>query len=284
MKFVIQVLAAVVVASAGGQAVLAVEGSPWLSLGIGAVTAVVAVVVYRLVVRWTERREVTEVARRGAAVRLMLATLLGVLLFGFVISNLYLLGFYAVDGAGSLAAAAGLFGFMAAAAVTEEVLFRGVLFRWLEHWTGTWIALAVTSALFGLMHILNPNADWWGAVIIALTGGLMLTSAYVMSRNLWVPIGLHFGWNFAAGGIFSTEVSGNDTPPGLLESSTSGPTILTGGALGPEGSVYTLVGCGIATVIFLWVAKHRGRLIAMRRGDRPAEPVVGMEPVATLPQ
>lgn len=62
----------------------------------------------------------------------------------------------------------------------------------------------------------------------------MLTAAYVATRRLWVPIGVHFGWNFAASGIFSTEVSGNDTPQGLLNSSMSGPELLTGGDFGPE--------------------------------------------------
>lgn len=284
MKLVWQFLAAIAVAAVGGQSVLALDGRPWLCLVVGVVTAALAVLVYGLVVRWTERREVSEVAPGGAALKVALSTLLGVALFGFVISNIYFLGFYEVRGMGSVSAAAGLFGLMAAAAATEEVLYRGVLFRRLEHWTGTWVALVVISALFGLSHILNPNADWWGALIIALTGGLMLTSAYIMARNLWVPIGVHFGWNFAAGGIFSTEVSGNDTPPGLLESVTSGPSLVTGGALGPEGSIYTLVGCGLVTVAFLCVAKRRGRVLAMRRSKRPAEPVAGAEPVATLPR
>jgi hypothetical protein len=87
-----------------------------------------------------------------------------------------------------------------------------------------------------------------------------------------VPIGVHFGWNFAASGIFSTEVSGNDTPQGLLDSATSGPVLLTGGDFGPEGSVYSVLFGVLVTVAFMWLAHRRGRLVPRRRADRVAAP------------
>jgi hypothetical protein len=86
-----------------------------------------------------------------------------------------------------------------------------------------------------------------------------------------VPLGLHFGWNFAAGGVFSTEVSGNGTPPGLLDATLSGPAVLTGGDFGPEGSAYAVVFCVLATTVFLWLARRRGNLVPRRRADRIAE-------------
>ena len=70
----------------------------------------------------------------------------------------------------------------------------------------------------------------------------MLAAAYAATRNLWVPIGLHFGWNFAAAGIFSAEVSGNGESTGCWTASTSGPALLTGGEFGPEASLYTVRG------------------------------------------
>lgn len=96
----------------------------------------------------------------------------------------------------------------------------------------------------------------------------MLTAAYVATRRLWVPIGVHFGWNFAASGIFSTEVSGNDTPQGLLNSSMSGPELLTGGDFGPEGSVYAILFGVLVTIAFMWLAHRRGHVVPRRRADR----------------
>jgi membrane protease YdiL (CAAX protease family) len=234
----------------------------------GGLTAVLAVIAYRWVVKKTEHRPATELAGPGAGRALGRGTVLGVALFGLVIANIALLGDYDVRGWGSFPGAAGLLGFMAAAAVTEELLFRGILFRVVENRTGTWIALVTTGVLFGLSHLFNPHASLWGAIAIAIEAGGMLTAAYVATRKLWVPIGVHFGWNFAAAGIFGTEVSGNGTPQGLLDAVTSGPSIITGGGFGPEGSLYSVLFCVLATTVFLWLAHRRGRMVPRRRAER----------------
>ncbi|GAA4155372.1 type II CAAX endopeptidase family protein [Actinomadura keratinilytica] len=270
MRLVWQLLAVVAVAMAGSQCVAAVEGNAWLELALGLLTAVLALLVYGWVVRRTERREVAEVARTGAAGALGVGTLIGVALFGAVIANIAFLGHYTVDGLGSPTGAAGLFGFMAAAAVTEELIFRGVLFRIIEERIGTWLSLTLTAVLFGLSHLANPHASLWGAIAIAIEAGGMLAAAYAATRTLWVPIGVHFGWNFAAGGVFSTEVSGNGTPQGLLDAATSGPKLISGGDFGPEGSVYSILFCVLATVVFLWLARRRGNLVPLRRRTAPA--------------
>ncbi|MFF0227958.1 CPBP family intramembrane glutamic endopeptidase [Streptomyces sp. NPDC004629] len=275
MRLVWQLVAVAAVSSIGGRGVTAAqEKSPWLTLVVGVLTVVVAVPVYGWVVRRTEHRPVTEVARAGAGAAIVRGAAIGVVLCGAVIGNLAFLGYYRVDGLGSPAGAVGLFGFMAAAAVTEELLYRGVLFRIIEERTGTWLALTLTGALFGLSHLLNPHAELWGAVAIAVEAGGMLGAAYIATRNLWVPIGLHFGWNFTVGGIFSTEVSGNGTPQGLLDAATSGPTPISGGDFGPEGSLYTVVFGVLTTIVFLWLARRRGHLVPRRRRtDRAAATV-----------
>lgn len=278
MRLVWQLLAVGAIALVGGQATVALEGRPWLVLIVGLATSAAAVFAYRWVVRRTERRPVAELAWPGAAGGVGLGTVLGVAMFGAVIANIAFLGHYTVDGLGSPTGAVGLVGFMAAAAVTEELIFRGVLLRIVEGRFGTWIALASTSIVFGLIHLVNPNATLWGATAIAIEAGGMLGAAYIATRSLWLPIGLHFGWNIAASAIFSTEVSGNGTPQGLLDAATSGPLLVSGGSFGPEGSAYA-VGFGAALmVVFLWVAKRRGRLVPMRR--RPAR----ADAAATLPR
>jgi membrane protease YdiL (CAAX protease family) len=265
MKLVWQLLAVGVVTFVGGQATVVLEGRPWLVLIVGLVTSVLAVIVYRWVVKLTERRQVAELVGPGAFGAVSLGTVLGVAMFGAVIANIAFLGHYTVDGIGSPSGAIGLIGFMAAAAVTEELLFRGVLLRIIEGRFGTWIALASTSIVFGLIHLVNPNATLWGAIAIAIEAGGMLGAAYIATRSLWLPIGLHFGWNIAASAIFSTEVSGNGTPQGLLDAATSGPTLVSGGAFGPEGSIYA-VGFGtVLMVVFLWIAKRRGHIVPPRR-------------------
>ncbi|MFF9296923.1 CPBP family intramembrane glutamic endopeptidase [Streptomyces sp. NPDC014764] len=272
MRVVWQLIAVVLVSMVAGQSVAAAEDNPWATLGLGLVASVLSVYVYAWVVGRTEKRAVTEVAWKGAAGAVGRGVLIGTLVFAAVVANIAFMGHYEVDGWGSYTGAVGLAGFMAGASVTEELLFRGVLFRTVEERFGTWGALVPTSVLFGAWHLANPDASLWGAAVIALSAGPMLGAAYVATRSLWMPIGLHFGWNFAASGILSTEVSGNDTQQGLMDASTSGPTLISGGEFGPEASLYTLVFCALVTVGFLWLARRRGQLMPRRskRADAAA--------------
>ncbi|MFF5406659.1 CPBP family intramembrane glutamic endopeptidase [Streptomyces misionensis] len=268
MKLVWQILAVVAVGAVGGQSVTAVQGNPWLSLLLAALTVVLSVSVYRWVVGRTERRPVTELAREGARGALSRGLAIGVAMFGCVIANIYLLGDYKVHGFGSLTGAVALFGFMAGAAVTEELMFRGLLFRLVERGLGTYIALALSGAVFGAVHLLNKDATLLGGVAIAIEAGGMLAAAYAATRSLWLPIGLHFGWNFAESGIFGTEVSGNGDTHGLLDASTSGTKLITGGEFGPEASVYSVLFGALLTVAFLWLAHRRGHIVPRQRAER----------------
>ncbi|QKW32796.1 CPBP family intramembrane metalloprotease [Actinomadura sp. NAK00032] len=270
MKLLIQLLAVGAVAAVGGGITQAVTWSTLPTLGLGLASAVLALFVYAFVVGRTERRQVDELAREGALPALGRGALIGFAMFGAVIVNIAFLGDYEIDGFGSLTGPIALVGFMAAAAVTEELLFRGVLFRIIEKRIGTWWSLSLTGLVFGLMHLGNENATFWGAIAIAIEAGGMLGAAYVATRSLWLPIGLHFAWNFAGAGIFGTAVSGNDTPKGLLDGVTSGPTLVSGGAFGPEASLYSVVFGALLTVAFLRLAHRRGNLVPRRRRDRAA--------------
>lgn len=106
----------------------------------------------------------------------------------------------------------------------------------------------------------------WGALAIAIEAGLMLGAAYAATRTLWLPIGLHFGWNFALSGIFGVTVSGNeDMPAGLLHGVLSGPEAITGGGFGPEAGIFAILVCVIPAVVFLRTAKRQGRLHPRRQ-------------------
>jgi membrane protease YdiL (CAAX protease family) len=172
-----------------------------------------------------------------------------------------LLGVYRIVGAGDASRLAmALIATAIMPAFTEELLFRGILFRWIEEFGGSWLALVVTSALFGLAHIFNPNATWFSSFAIAVEAGLLLGAAYMLTRSLWLPMGLHAGWNFTQGEIFDVPVSGIDEH-GLVQAQLSGPELLSGGAFGLEASVIALV---IATAAGTWMmvrAVRKGKLV-----------------------
>jgi hypothetical protein len=122
---------------------------------------------------------------------------------------------------------------------------------------GSLTALVVSAAFFGLTHLGNAHATMTGAAAIALEAGILLGVCYMAVRNLWLPIGLHFGWNFTEGGIFGSAVSGNDFT-GIFTTTTSGPDLLTGGAFGPEASIVAVAICGAAALIIFVIALRRG--------------------------
>jgi CAAX protease family protein len=278
VRFVKQFVVVVAVAAVGSAAVSAVEGNALLSLILGMATAALAVLAYRWVVGRTEHREPTELAWDGAVVRLARGALIGAAMFAAVILNIAFLGDYHVHGLGSVTGAMGLLGFMAAAATTEELIFRGLLFRIIEERLGTWITLVLTGVVFGLMHLSTPDATLWGVTAIAIEAGFMLAACYAATRNLWVPIGLHFGWNIAASAIFSVVVSGNGESKGLLDATVSGSALVTGGDFGPEGSLYTVAAGLTLTVVFMWLAHRRGNIVPRRSRAAATEATATVSP------
>jgi uncharacterized protein len=144
--------------------------------------------------------------------------------------------------------------------VLEEVVMRGVVFRILEQSLGSWIALAISAAIFGLLHLLNPGATLLNAVCIMVEAGVLLGAAYMLTRRLWLCIGIHAAWNFTEGGVFSAAVSGGNAR-GLLQTKSIGADWLTGGAFGAEGSVVALVVCGAAGILLLAAAVRKGKVV-----------------------
>jgi len=242
-----------------------VEGSPPLY----AVSLLLSFLAgYLVYVRLVERRPVGELRAAAAPRELGAGFLLGTGLFALTIGAIGLAGGYHVTEVRGLSVALPTVLLFLAAAVSEEIIVRGVVFRIIEEWLGTWIALAVSSLLFGLAHAANPHATVLSGLAIALEAGILLAAAFVLTRRLWLPIGLHFGWNFAQGGIFGVAVSGIPFD-GILKSNLSGPAILSGGAFGAEASIVAVVIC-LAAGVGLLVRAHRiGRFIPVpwaRRG------------------
>ena len=185
---------------------------------------------------------------------------LGAALFSAVVLVLAVAGNYrvvAVHGTWNLAVLALFF---ALSAAFEELLFRGVLFRLIEEFAGTWIALGVSAILFGAAHALNPGATWASSLAIALEAGVLLGAAFAVTRNLWFPIALHFAWNFCEGPIFGTQISGGALTTSLLTSHVSGPVWLTGGKFGPEAGVPAIV-IGLVASAALLIHAARNSLL-----------------------
>jgi membrane protease YdiL (CAAX protease family) len=215
-------------------------------------------------VRWIERREPEELLHRAAGREFSYGLILGICLFVTVMLVLWMAGVYHPTGRGSIAPLAA--GFLTAllAAVLEEIIFRGFLFRLIQKLGGMWGALAVTSILFGAAHAANKGATVGSSVAIALEAGVLLGAAYALTQRLWLPIGLHLGWNFAEGSIFGMSVSGRTRQGSLITGELHGNALMTGAAFGPEASIVAVVVCLTVAIYLLWRATRTQETAILR--------------------
>jgi len=224
------------------------------------VVVVAVLLVYCGFVRWFEKRAVSELHARSALPGLVTGVALGATMFALTIGVLSLLGVYRVVGVDSCTVLWPNIMAAAVAAVSEEVLFRGIIFRITEESLGSWLSFVISALLFGAAHLLDKNANLQAGVAIALEAGVFLAAAYMVTRRLWFVIGAHFGWNFTEGGIFGAAVSGTSSP-GLLKANVTGPAYLSGGMFGVEASVVTITICFLVALAFLWRAKAKGQFV-----------------------
>jgi uncharacterized protein len=225
-----------------------------------AVVAAVALAAYVAQAYWIERRAPSELAP-AALGDAALGLVLGCGLFVTTILLLVLGRIYRFEGFSSWQPLAAGLAVAIVAAVFEELLFRGFLFRWIQSTAGTWIAVAASAVAFGTAHAFNPGATPISTVAIALEAGVLLSAAFAASGNLWLPIGLHVGWNFTEGTVFGLAVSGKSAD-GMFRGTVSGPALLTGGAFGVEASAVAVVVCLGLAIGLLGLARQRNRIVA----------------------
>lgn len=237
---------------------MSVDIGPAVSTGVLAICSLFTVFVVTLVI---ERRSLATIGLnlRRLAIDWLKGAGVGTAFLCASVGILALLGGYRVTGVvfAGQAFAGGLLLHLLVG-VFEETLFRGILFRFLEEGFGSWIALAFTASLFGLMHLSNPNATVWSAIAIALEAGLSIGAVYMATRSLWFAMGMHTAWNFLQGDMFGIAVSGNGTPASLFTPLIQGNPWLTGGAFGIEASVITVVlGLGLGSYFVVQAVRQK---------------------------
>lgn len=230
---------------------------------IAVVTGMVAagIAVYVAYARLIEGRSPDELALSGAARDWGAGLLVGAGLYTASVLILMALGIYRIEGFNPWTFLIPAIALALHSGVFEELVFRGVLFRSVEDMFGSWISLVVSSAVFGLMHLINPTATLMGAIFISIEAGLLLAAAYMLTRRLWLSIGFHMAWNYTQSAVFSGIVSGGVSDPGLIRPSIRGPDLLTGGNFGLESSVIAFALCTATGIVLLVMAVRRGKIV-----------------------
>lgn len=215
---------------------------------------------YILFFKKYDKRTVTEFAAKGLAKNLIIGASIGFILQSLTILVIYLNGSYSVISINPVSFILIPFALMFTVAIIEEILVRGIIFRIMEEKLGSYVSLTISSVLFGVLHLANPHSTLISSICIT-TAGFLMGAAFIYSRNLWMPIALHFAWNFTQSGIFGAITSGNDKTKSLLEAKIQGPEFITGGAFGPEGSIQAIAFCAIGTIIMLILSRKQNKII-----------------------
>ena len=236
-------------------------GNRLLQIAVVIGWSAVGFAVYIGLVRLVERRPVAELALPGMGRELGTGILIGAGLYTAGILLLMVMGIYKIDGLNPVSYLLPALALPLSSGIFEELLFRGVLFRIVEEWLGSWISLVVSSLVFGLVHLMNPAATVMGAVFISVEAGVLLAAAYMLTRRLWMSMGFHIAWNYTQSGVFSGTVSGGYVEPGLIKPVVDGPTLLTGGGFGVESSVIAFVLCTGTGAALLFLATRRGHIV-----------------------
>jgi membrane protease YdiL (CAAX protease family) len=159
---------------------------------------------------------------------------------------------------------------LAIAAANEEIVFRGYPMQLILRNVGAVPAVVSMSVLFGLLHVFNPNATPLGTINTILAG-VALSIGYLKTRSLWLPYGIHVGWNVGLGMILGYPLSGLDIGS-LWTSETHGADIIVGGLYGPEGGV-------LATFIFSGAALYLALTRAARISPAMRDAVMSTEQI-----
>lgn len=224
-------------------------------LGIGSI----ALFIYAVWTNLTEHRPITELDLNRIWKDQALGLLLGVLYFGAVVGLMALAGSYTITSARfNLMPQLTAFMLFYVVAVFEEIIFRGVVFRLIDDRWNTALALIISAVLFGALHYWNPGASLWSSCAIAIEAGLLLGAAYKHFGTLWLPIGIHWAWNYVQGNVLGFAVSGVQTSDKIFSPIITGSDWITGGAFGAEASV-PAVGVGLLLTIVLMAGRKRDR-------------------------
>jgi membrane protease YdiL (CAAX protease family) len=229
------------------------------------VDSVAAVSAYILLFGKYEKRNITELGTTGFVKYAGIGILTGFTLQAFFILIIYIGGTYSIIHINPASALITPFAFALTAGFVAEILIVGVVFRLMEEQMGTIITLIFFIILFTVLHVNTKGANFVSVGATAMQAGFLLPASYVCSRSLWLPIFLHFSWDFSEPGIFGGTNESTSLTQSLFTSKIAGHPLITGGETGPQDSLQSLILCLLTGLIFLFIAKRKNNLIRFKK-------------------
>ncbi len=226
----------------------------------GIVASSAVLLVYKSFYQKIEKRDVVELSGAGSLKPISVGILIGAGLQCLTILVIYFFGNFQVISINSFSSLITALSVAFSVAIFEEILLRGIIFRITEEKLGSYVSLMLSGIIFGGVHLMNPSSTLLSTLCIGLVG-IVFGAAYIYSRSLWLPIAIHFSWNFMQSGIFGAVTSGNEKTNSLFSTTITGPELITGGNFGPEGTLQATLFWLIVLIIFMIVITKQNKLI-----------------------
>lgn len=226
----------------------------------GIIASSIVIFTYIFFYRKYEKREIGEFSTKGLLRNIILGVLIGTTLQGLTILVIYFWGDFQIISINPFSSIITPFAIAFSVAIFEETLLRGIIFRIVEEKLGSYISLAISAIIFGAAHLINPDSTLISSVCIGIVG-FMLGASYIYSRSLWLPIAIHFSWNFVQSGIFGAITSGNEETSSLFNTNISGVELITGGAFGPEATIQATIFWLLVSITLMTVITQQNKLI-----------------------
>lgn len=225
---------------------------------IHSISLLVLLASYYYLFRFYDKRNITELSTRY-----LLKEMFGGFFFGFCtislsIFILYLLGNYQAISFSTAHYPIKFFTVLMFAALVEDLFHRGLIVRVFENWIGTHPAIVI-GMLVELQHISNPNSNLF-SLFYYLIWGFTMAMLFIYTKRIWLPYFFHIGWNFAQP-FYGSNLTGTDDMGTIIQSRFNGPELLTGGAVGIEGSIFTATFLLLIGIGLYFRAKREGKIV-----------------------
>ena len=235
---------------------------------IGISEALAAVLIYVFLFSFYEKRKITELSPSTFGGNANLGFFTGFLLQSLFIFVIFIAGDYTIVRVNAFSDMIPAFVMALTAGFVAEIIIIGIVFRLIEKQFGTGVSITIMIIIFIIAHSGVKDGNLISVLSTSINAGLLLPAAYVFSRSLWLPIFMHFAWDFTEPGIYGAINPSISITKSLFDSKISGPRLITGGPLGPQNSIQALIICLALGFIFLRLAKKKNNIIPLRTSVR----------------
>ena len=223
------------------------------------ISFLVLLAAYYFLFRFYDKREITELSTKFFFKEMFGGFLFGFFAISLVIFILYILGYYQAFSISTTHYPIKFFTFLLFAAIVEDLFHRGLIVRICEHWLGTHLTLVIAMLVELQQHFFNPNFNLFSH-FLTLVWGFTMAMMFIYTKRIWLPFFFHLGWNFSQP-FYGSNLSGLNDMGSIIQSTFTGPELLTGGAVGIEDSILTVTFLLLIGIVFYDRARKEGKIV-----------------------